>query len=306
MSIECLNWAFNRKIKPSALKFVLVALSDFASENGEAFPTVETLSNKTGQDRKTVIKNLGLLVSSNIIIDTGHRRGSKNQTKVYKIDIHADIPSYKEEGAETVKVTSKPKSPKNGTQFKEYRFWKLRVPFLDVTSTKNGTLEESQKRYTEPPLNNHQEPPIETITPRQAEESDKNVELENLHFKVETNFKKEWINHPKLKDILAAVLVEYDLQPSGKIRKFISGSFLEHWVNGSKAKKYKKLDWAATWENRVRDQVDRNAYRWRLEQKNYSTISDTTQNGSAPSTGIKKSFAERASAIAENAMRNAQ
>ena len=58
MSIEALNWAFNQPIKPTSLKFVLVAMCDYASENLEAFPSIETLAKKTSQNRKTVVSNL--------------------------------------------------------------------------------------------------------------------------------------------------------------------------------------------------------------------------------------------------------
>lgn len=128
MSIEALNWAFKQKIKPSSLKFVLVAMCDYASENGEAFPSIETLSKKTSQDRKTVIKNVEKLRDLNVLLDTGYRRGSTNQVVVYKILYGEDL-----------------NSTENGT-----------VPFLLSKSPKNGTAKESQKRYTEPPVVNHQ------------------------------------------------------------------------------------------------------------------------------------------------------
>lgn len=145
MSIEALNWAFKQKVKPSSLKFVLVALCDYASEGGEAFPSIETLSNKTSQDRKTVMKNLEKLRDLNVIFDTGHRRGSTNQVVVYKVIFTGDL-------------AEKQNSTKNGT-----------VPFLTPNSTKNGTGKESQKRYTEPSVNNHQ-----------LEPSDINVEVVNF------------------------------------------------------------------------------------------------------------------------------
>lgn len=136
MSIAALNWAFDREIKPSSLKFLLVAMCDYASEDLECFPSVETLTKKTGQNRKTVMANQKKLISLGAIYDSGHRRGSTRQIIVYKINMQSNIKQYQ-----------KRKSTKKGT-----------VPEkAPLKSTKNGTSKEYQKRDTEPPVVNHQD-----------------------------------------------------------------------------------------------------------------------------------------------------
>ena len=154
MSIKFLNAAFEANIPSSADKFVLVALADFANEHGEAYPSLQTLSNKTSLDRKTVIKGLGNLSGIAVIADTGERKGKTKQVAVYRIDLRRltaiaiDAAEGRTKNAKNAKHTENgtiPKHTKNGT----------------LNSTKNGTLKQYQKRYTEPSviLNHQKEPP---------------------------------------------------------------------------------------------------------------------------------------------------
>lgn len=86
MTIEAIVWAFKQKIKPSSLKFVLVALADNCSVDGSAWPSIHALSEKTGQDRKTIIAALDKLESMGIITDSGKRVGATGQVKVYRFN----------------------------------------------------------------------------------------------------------------------------------------------------------------------------------------------------------------------------
>lgn len=124
MSIEFLNLAFRTRIRHSSAKFVLVALADYANEDGEAYPSVHTLMAKTDQDRKTVLLNLQRLVAAGLILDTGRRRGKTNQVKVWKLEI---------------KQSQKRNGSGNGT-----------VPFFPEKSPTNGTVKGSQKRDIDP------------------------------------------------------------------------------------------------------------------------------------------------------------
>ena len=87
MSIRYLNLAFDAEIKPSSLKFVLVALCDYASEDGLAWPTVQTLARKTGQDRKTVLINLKRLHYLGFVEDTFERRGRTKKVTVWQLKL---------------------------------------------------------------------------------------------------------------------------------------------------------------------------------------------------------------------------
>ncbi len=84
--IQAMVWVFNQDIRPSQLKFVLLALADnVGNENGVAWPSVKEICRKTSQDRKTVISALAKLEQRGFIEDTGERKGVTKQVKVYRV-----------------------------------------------------------------------------------------------------------------------------------------------------------------------------------------------------------------------------
>ncbi len=216
MSIEHLNAAFNSSVKPSARKFVLVALADYANETGLAYPSIETLSNKTGQDRKTVRQHLIALSEQGIISDTGERVGKTKQIPKYQINIQRLPKMVLLKTTKTGTVT-KAKTPKNGR----------------VKATKNGTLKDSQKRYTEPPVSfNHQkEPPADKLN----------------------GFDKFWFAYPKKKSKGTAERAWIKIKPDNTLQTKIlsqvekakksqdwkkdNGKYIPHpatWLNGKR------------------------------------------------------------------------
>jgi hypothetical protein len=88
MSSEAVAWAFKSDVKPSSVKFTLVALCECANyQTGKIFPSIKHLCQITGQDRKTVISNIGKLVIDGWICETGERVGTTGQIKVYQANI---------------------------------------------------------------------------------------------------------------------------------------------------------------------------------------------------------------------------
>lgn len=88
MSSEALAWAFKSDARPSSVKFTLVALCECANyQTGKIFPSIKHICQITGQDRKTVISNIGKLVSEGWISETGERVGRTGQIKVYQAHI---------------------------------------------------------------------------------------------------------------------------------------------------------------------------------------------------------------------------
>lgn len=85
MSVAAIAWVFQQDIRPSATKFVLVALADNAGDTNEAWPAVSTICKKTAQDRKTVITALARLIQLGYIEDTGKRTGTTNQVIIYRL-----------------------------------------------------------------------------------------------------------------------------------------------------------------------------------------------------------------------------
>lgn len=122
MSTHCLNLAFKSEVKKSSLKFILVALADYANEDHEAYPSIQTLVRKTALDRKTVQAGLNELVELGYIYDTRLRRGSTKGVKVWKLTI------------ERSQKWDSLSDPKNGTP----------------SDPKNGITKRSQKRDIEP------------------------------------------------------------------------------------------------------------------------------------------------------------
>lgn len=125
MSISALNNAFKADIKKSSLKFILVALSDYANEEGEAYPSIQTLNSKTSLNRKTIIAGLMQLESLGYLKNTGKKVGRTNSITVWQITGPVE---------QSQKGDSLVSSPKNGTS----------------SSPKNGIAKQSQKRHIEP------------------------------------------------------------------------------------------------------------------------------------------------------------
>lgn len=145
MSIEAMQWAFNQDIKPSSVKFVLVALGDNAQHDGMAWPSIAALSEKTGQDRKTVISALDRLEAAGYLMDSGKRTGTTGQIKVYRFNF------------------SRSKSTENGTvpKTEQFRISAETVPDFPPKSTV------FPHKSTENGTRNPQEPTLEPKGKRQ-------------------------------------------------------------------------------------------------------------------------------------------
>lgn len=79
MSISALNWAFEQGVTPAGRKFVLVALANYASEDGYCYPSQATLCAMTGQGERAVRDHLAALEALGLIArerrdgEGGHR-----------------------------------------------------------------------------------------------------------------------------------------------------------------------------------------------------------------------------------------
>jgi len=151
MSLDAMRWAMKQKIRPSTVKFVLVAMADRAGENHTCFPSIRRLQEDTSQDRKTVMNALKLLAENGVIRDTGERKGRTKSVVVWEL---CGIVGRENEGNETIHELNlrKTSSTKNGTP-KQYRF-------SHPSSTKNGTPKQYQKRDIEPISNNQSSEPV--------------------------------------------------------------------------------------------------------------------------------------------------
>ena len=87
MSIRAIEWAYGQEISGAATKFVLVALADFADEEGTCFPGQELLAARTGQSMESVRRHLKWLEEYGFItrIRRFDKRGHRTSDR-YRIE----------------------------------------------------------------------------------------------------------------------------------------------------------------------------------------------------------------------------
>jgi hypothetical protein len=116
MSSEAVAWAFKSDVKPSSVKFTLVALCECANyQTGKIFPSIKHLCQITGQDRKTVISNIGKLVAEGWIDETGERVGRTGQIKVYQANV-GTVPNMEQSQERNSSVSLFKESQKRDTE----------------------------------------------------------------------------------------------------------------------------------------------------------------------------------------------
>ena len=149
MSFDAIRWAFEQAPGKSTEKFVLIAMANRANASGELWSSVAQICEDTLLNRKTVLAALKDLCSQKLIADTGERKGSTGQIKVYKLILDESVKnpktvllnSPKTESTEngTVPKTDKPKTVLlNSPKTEQYR---------KRNSTENGH-EQYRKRYS--------------------------------------------------------------------------------------------------------------------------------------------------------------
>lgn len=133
MSIKSLSWALEQDVKSSSVKFVLVALANFSSDEGKCFPSVQTLCSVTCQHRETVYKALQELARLDFVKDTGEVKGFTGRVKVYQLPEEAwkiNMPKN-----QTIKYAEKPDNSENKVSGKP--------DDLKVSGKPDNTLEEA-------------------------------------------------------------------------------------------------------------------------------------------------------------------
>lgn len=66
MSVQAMAWAFSVELSPGP-KFTLLALANFADEDGDCYPGQERLAQMTGQDVRTIQRHLKAMEESGIL-----------------------------------------------------------------------------------------------------------------------------------------------------------------------------------------------------------------------------------------------
>ena len=159
MSVEAIAWAFSVDIKPSSAKFVLVAMANNATAEAMlAWPSIKHLSEATGQDRKTVLASIAILVENGLIADTGRRAGATRQVVVYRLNKPKN--GTVEQAKDTENGTVKQAQERDALELEQSQerdsLKGETVPFFPPNSTV-FPMKQSQKRDTEP-LGTNKEP----------------------------------------------------------------------------------------------------------------------------------------------------
>ena len=127
MSFNASKWAWDQDLKPSP-KFVLLALADCLNERtGRLNPSISVISEKTGQNRKTIIASLSILEGLGLIV----KAKTYGTSTSYKLNL--DVLCSAENGTGMHEVTS----PKNGTAL---------VPKTVLDQTQKGDTNQEEPR----------------------------------------------------------------------------------------------------------------------------------------------------------------
>lgn len=130
MSTTAFNWALTLALPPrtSTAKSLLLVLSFMARQTRagklECFPSIDYLVAVTGQNRKTLARNLDKLERWGLLLDTGRRMGVTRQVVVYRLHIRERIctrppPSYAQAKKRRPKTAEK--SPKKALEESQTR-----------------------------------------------------------------------------------------------------------------------------------------------------------------------------------------
>jgi len=85
INTTAVRWAFGQKGLSALRRLVLIALAMHADRNFLTFVSAETVSRETGMHRDSVRVQTTALLEYGIIHDTGERRGTTSQVKVFKL-----------------------------------------------------------------------------------------------------------------------------------------------------------------------------------------------------------------------------
>lgn len=90
MSIEALNWAFNVQVPSAGAKLVLLTLSNYASDEGLAFPSQKALAEKTCLSERAIRDNLVRLEEWKLLSRVPRTRSNGSYTTdLFKLNIGA-------------------------------------------------------------------------------------------------------------------------------------------------------------------------------------------------------------------------
>ena len=96
MSIEAISWAFNLDLPSSGVKLTLLALANYANEDGEAFPSQRAMSEKTCLCERAIRTHLAMLEELKIITRESRTRSNGSFTSdFFRLNVGMKLPAAK-------------------------------------------------------------------------------------------------------------------------------------------------------------------------------------------------------------------
>ena len=92
MSVQALSWALKLQIKPASAKSVLICLSDFTTDRGKSYPSMDTIKRETSLTEAQVEYGLQALIDLKVITDTGLRVGDAKEIRVFQLMQIKELP----------------------------------------------------------------------------------------------------------------------------------------------------------------------------------------------------------------------
>jgi hypothetical protein len=93
VSVHAISWALDQKVSPTGAKFVLVALANYADENGIAYPSQARLAEQTNQSERAVRGHLATLERQGFIKRTRrHSKSGARTSDIYEISYRQNLP----------------------------------------------------------------------------------------------------------------------------------------------------------------------------------------------------------------------
>ena len=97
MSLEALTWAFNLELPNPGAKLTLLALANYANEDGEAYPSQKSIGIKTCLSERAVRSNLAILETLGVISRISRKRSNGSFTSdLFKINIGMKLTSQRQ------------------------------------------------------------------------------------------------------------------------------------------------------------------------------------------------------------------
>lgn len=259
MSAQAVAWALAQPVCHSPAKFILVVLAHYAHGKQapwSAFASTTLIAQQTGQDRKTVLANLRRLIDAGFLVDSGERAGATKSVVVFRLcepssSTNSGTASDQQSGTENGTASEAQAVPNfgqlSGTEIG------IASDDFEGSSPKTGTA------YPEavPNLGHLGKPEAVPVFPTEIKHKKEVIPI----FVGNTSKSRNTVSTTKRGSRLPADWVlpmswgkaALDLRPdlSAEQVRVLADEFRDYWTAVPGAKGC-KLDWLATWRNRVR------------------------------------------------------